>query len=504
MLTEGSSKRLIEAPQWELKKVSGDSVTLRSGGITSVSDTGASLYGCQIELYGVSRLGDTIYDLTCKSGDESAVTRIIIHSVNRNDVLPATVTFEKTTYEADANELIHVNQEPVCWPEGRFMPDGVRVTWNGDRQYLEALNFEDFRASQSLTTFSFSMAGTYEAQCVYSYNNITYTIPVTFRIRDQYGKVPVQAREMKLSEKNLYLVAGETATLKAVFTPADTTDKNVNWKSMDPSVATVDEKGRIRAVRNGMTTIVATPSDPRCNSVSCAVTVEDMFTLDAGTTEQTLYLQGESDNTVAVITLSEGTKKRLEDEQMQCEWTLDASAAVNSQLTLKELPDYGGAIVSTEALKSEGKDTFTIICKAGKNEWTQQYQLTIIDLGVTVPDTLEITDSLVKVDINAPITVDFTPKGMSDIAKILNKMTAYYVGLGGFYDAMDYNVYEENSDKVTLAFTKPGRYILIRQYFLGNLRYVTKCVIIAGAIENESYQLLAADRTNCTMYEGGT
>lgn len=504
MLTDTSSKRLKEAPQWELKKVSGDSVTLRATGITSVNDTGIPLYGCQIELYSIARLGDTVYDLYCRSGDETAVTQITLHSVNRDDELPATVTFEKTVYEADINELISVSQNPICWPEDRSMPDGVKVSWSGDRQYLEALNFEDFRASQSLSTFSFSMAGTYEAECIYTYNNSTYRIPVTFRIRDEYGTVPVQARQMKLNEENLYLTAGETFSLKPIFTPSDATNKKVIWKTMDSSVAKVDENGNVTAVGNGMTTIVATPLDSRCGSVSCAVTVEDMFTVDGGATEQTLYLQGRTENEVAVITLSEGTKKRLEDQQIGCEWTLKTKDVLHSELELKELSEKGSVIVSTRELKAEGVDTFTVTCKAGKNEWSQQYQLNIKDLGTDMPDTIAIADPLVEVDINTPVTIDFKPAGTDKVTEILNRMTAYYVGIGEFYNGLDYSAYQEKGDEVTVAFTKPGRYVLTRQYFLGNLRYATKCIIVAGFAEDEKYQLLTADRTSCTIYEGGT
>lgn len=503
MLTESSSKRITEVPQWELKRVSGNSLTLRTKGIETRNDEGLVLYGCRIELYSISKLGDTIYDLYCKSGKETAITRIVIHSMNRDDILPSTLTFSKTQYEANIDELITVNQEVVCWPENCSVPDGFKVRWNGDKQYLEALKADDFRVSQSLSTFAFSTAGTYEAECMYSYSNITYRIPVTFRIRNRNGTVPVQARELKMDKENIYLVTGEKNTLKTVFTPANTTDKVVSWKSLDTSVAIVDELGNVTAVGNGMTTIVAVPSDERCNSAKCAVTVENAFSLDAGSTENVLYLQGEKENDIAVITLSEGTKRRLENKGLSCEWTLNTENVVHSEMILKELSDQGGAIVSSTALKSGGEDIFTVTCKAGTDQWTQQYHLKIMDLGRTAPDTVTSTEDTVKTDLNTPVTVDFKPICIPASARIPEDMTSYYVGLGEFYDALDYSVYRENGNQVTMAFTKPGRYILTRQYFLNNLRYTISCVIVVGAVETDNYRLLSADHTNSTMYEGG-
>lgn len=70
----------------------------------------------------------------------------------------------------------------------------------------------------------------------------------------------------------LGLYKGQTYTLAARITPSDATDKSVTWSSSNPSVATVDNTGKITAVELGSATVTATaanggPSD------ACAVTV---------------------------------------------------------------------------------------------------------------------------------------------------------------------------------------------------------------------------------------
>lgn len=52
------------------------------------------------------------------------------------------------------------------------------------------------------------------------------------------------ATKISLSPKNIALRTGDTATVKATLTPADTTD-TIQWTTMDARVATVNENGVI-------------------------------------------------------------------------------------------------------------------------------------------------------------------------------------------------------------------------------------------------------------------
>ena len=66
---------------------------------------------------------------------------------------------------------------------------------------------------------------------------------------------------------------GQTATLIAMVTPDDATNKSVTWTSSDESVATVSETGIVTAVANGTATITATANDGSGKSATCEVTV---------------------------------------------------------------------------------------------------------------------------------------------------------------------------------------------------------------------------------------
>lgn len=55
--------------------------------------------------------------------------------------------------------------------------------------------------------------------------------------------------------------AGETLTLAASFDPADTSVQEATYKSTNPRIATVDEKGVVTGVKAGRVSIVATAAD---------------------------------------------------------------------------------------------------------------------------------------------------------------------------------------------------------------------------------------------------
>ena len=82
----------------------------------------------------------------------------------------------------------------------------------------------------------------------------------------------VSAESVTLSETTLTLEIGDTETLTATVTPADTTD-TVEWSSSDETVATV-ENGVVTAVGRGTATITATAGGA---SATCTVEVQRTY-----------------------------------------------------------------------------------------------------------------------------------------------------------------------------------------------------------------------------------
>ena len=81
--------------------------------------------------------------------------------------------------------------------------------------------------------------------------------------------VPVES--IQLDETTLKLTEGEARQLKATVNPENATNRTVEWKSSDTTIATVDETGKVTAVKAGGVTITATADG---KTEECQVTVE--------------------------------------------------------------------------------------------------------------------------------------------------------------------------------------------------------------------------------------
>ena len=84
--------------------------------------------------------------------------------------------------------------------------------------------------------------------------------------------VAVNVSGVSIDQGTLSLEVGQNATLVANVTPTDATNKNVNWTSTAPSVASVTNSGLVTALAAGSTTITASTADGGYQA-SCNVTV---------------------------------------------------------------------------------------------------------------------------------------------------------------------------------------------------------------------------------------
>lgn len=63
--------------------------------------------------------------------------------------------------------------------------------------------------------------------------------------------LPIKETSLKLSTSSLSIIVGKKATIGAVFTPSNTTNKSLVWTSSDEKIATFDNKGVVTAVSVG-------------------------------------------------------------------------------------------------------------------------------------------------------------------------------------------------------------------------------------------------------------
>lgn len=85
----------------------------------------------------------------------------------------------------------------------------------------------------------------------------------------------VSVESVTLNKQTANIEEGDTLSLVASVLPEDVADKSVTWKSDNTSVATVDESGKVTAVKAGTATITATSKADTTKSASCKVTVTE-------------------------------------------------------------------------------------------------------------------------------------------------------------------------------------------------------------------------------------
>ncbi len=170
---------------------------------------------------------------------------------------------------------------------------------------------------------------------------------------------PVESIFMPTTETVLY-IGGSSKLLQTWLTPDDASISDLRWKSENPSVAEVDDMGRVKPVSAGMTEIIVSNSDGTAQS-KCFVTVVNQTVnvekVEIQNKENNTISVGEKMNTVATVLPENAKNKTLR-------WTSDddAVATVNMNGTIQATGE-GTAMITAEA--SNGvTDSFLVTVKA--------------------------------------------------------------------------------------------------------------------------------------------
>ncbi|ERK31326.1 Ig-like domain-containing protein [Clostridium intestinale] len=106
----------------------------------------------------------------------------------------------------------------------------------------------------------------------------------------------VIASELSLNKTSLSLNIGQTEVLIATVKPDNAENKEVTWSSSDETIATVDENGKVTAIKPGNVTITAKTTDGSNLTATCDVTV----------------IQPSNDRAILAITMTNGQTKEYD------------------------------------------------------------------------------------------------------------------------------------------------------------------------------------------------
>ena len=139
----------------------------------------------------------------------------------------------------------------------------------------------------------------------------TTTISVSAFGKTLTANVEVRAdvKKVEINGSKNEIAKNEELQLEAVVTPSDADDKSLTWASTNPSVASVDQTGKVTGLTNGTTTITATSVNNKVGEYQISVVVPvTSFT----TSDEEIEITKGSNKTIGVtIEPNDATNKTI-------------------------------------------------------------------------------------------------------------------------------------------------------------------------------------------------
>ncbi len=168
--------------------------------------------------------------------------------------------------------------------------------------------------------------------------------------------IPVTS--VTLNKTSLNLKKGQNEVLTATVSPDNATDKSVSWSSSDATVSSVDQNGKVTALKSGNVTITAKAGE---KSATCSVTITtpvESVSLDR--TSMNL-VEGQATTLVATINPNDADEKTIE-------WTTsNASVAMVSNGVVTAIAE-GNAVVTAKAGGKSATCSVTVSSSASLSE----------------------------------------------------------------------------------------------------------------------------------------
>ena len=186
--------------------------------------------------------------ITAKVGEKTATTTVTV-------VIPLeSINLNETDKKLLKNETLDLSV--IYNPEDTT--DDKTVEWSSTDETVAKVEDGKVTTLASGTTYIKAKVGDKEASC-----KVSVIVPLT---------------GIKLNKESVTLLKGQTDTLITTFAPEDTTFVGkASYKSSDESIITVNEDGKLTAIKEGEATITATVKDGENEfNATCEITVNEI------------------------------------------------------------------------------------------------------------------------------------------------------------------------------------------------------------------------------------
>ena len=216
---------------------------------------------------------------------------------------------------------------------------------------------------------------------------------------------------------NTNLIIGQSVTIKTKVIPDYAKNKELSYKSSDESIATVDQKGKVKAKKEGEATITISSSDGPSANVTVRVKKPIPVTSIKLSKKDVSLKKGESTTVKATPSPANATDKTLI-------WASEDSkiATVTQAGKIKAIKDSGSTKVTVTARNQES------IARTIPSARLADYELTT-DATTPVKETINVSIVGKELDFsykgNGSVKAQFSSANMRIIEKHLNDFNYY-------------------------------------------------------------------------------
>ncbi len=262
--------------------------------------------------------------------------------------------------------------------------------------------------------------------------------------------LPAVATEVHLNQTAAGLKIGQTLQLNATVIPSDASQE-VEWKSSNTTVATVNSNGLVTAVNLGDATVTATTKDGTNLSASCEVTVAPEFASNITLNHSSINMHfGETSQLEATITPS--------DASQTVTWTSSDPSVLsvddNGLLFAKAL---GNATVT--ATTTDGTNLSATCSVTVSHRYTYSNDVDC-DGTVTAADITALYDYLLDGDMRYISTSDVNDDGSVNAADITSVYEELLNGSSGSGSGSIVVEYEVNGVKFNMVRVEGGTFLM--------------------------------------------
>ena len=237
---------------------------------------------------------------------------------------------------------------------------------------------------------------------------VTYTngietarIAISHSTLESIDKIIKFGTKITLNKTNEVLIIGETTVLTATVGPNVDILQDVSWKSSNEAVATVDSKGTVKAVGQGIASISVTDG---INTVSCVFSVNPFVNLESISFEQpqATIKKGDSVKLNVTITPVEATNQNVV-------WTIsdESVATVDSTGTVTALTAGTATVTATTEDGNKTANCSIIVPVTFNDEALEERVRWLIG---------KFTGDIYKTDVEGITNLPFGSSGITDIS----------------------------------------------------------------------------------------